>query len=197
MSGELPDTACCRKCGYLLRGLPEPVCPECGRVFDPTDPGTYAPSAAWRRRKWIPRIVAILVLAVLVFALAPRGIVKGKIVFTCEHCGHSITVHRWEPYPPKWLHFRYAAFSWTSAATPTPPASRPPVACAQHALSIDAVQEFRGGGSVSATGSSDPGPVGINGLKVTPENAPAVLDSMLTIRGVRITDMDPNMDPLP
>ncbi|RJP36293.1 MAG: hypothetical protein C4547_07575 [Phycisphaerales bacterium] len=24
----------CRKCGYLLRGLPEPRCPECGTAFD-------------------------------------------------------------------------------------------------------------------------------------------------------------------
>jgi len=31
----------CRRCGYLLRGLPEPRCPECGtpfscRLFDPS-----------------------------------------------------------------------------------------------------------------------------------------------------------------
>lgn len=26
----------CRKCGYDLRGLPEPRCPECGKPFEPT-----------------------------------------------------------------------------------------------------------------------------------------------------------------
>ncbi len=26
---------CCRKCGYLLHGLTEPRCPECGTAFDP------------------------------------------------------------------------------------------------------------------------------------------------------------------
>lgn len=26
---------CCGKCGYDLRGLPEPRCPECGTPFDP------------------------------------------------------------------------------------------------------------------------------------------------------------------
>lgn len=31
----------CLGCGYLLRGLPEPVCPECGRAFDIEDPSTY------------------------------------------------------------------------------------------------------------------------------------------------------------
>lgn len=31
----------CLNCGYDLRGLPEPRCPECGRGFDPDDPRTY------------------------------------------------------------------------------------------------------------------------------------------------------------
>ncbi|UCE60974.1 MAG: hypothetical protein JSU63_04325 [Phycisphaerales bacterium] len=38
---QLPDDAACLKCGYLLRGLPEPRCPECSRSFDPNDPKTY------------------------------------------------------------------------------------------------------------------------------------------------------------
>lgn len=28
-----PAENCCRKCGYLLTGLPEPRCPECGASF--------------------------------------------------------------------------------------------------------------------------------------------------------------------
>ncbi|MFN0131148.1 MAG: hypothetical protein ACKVW3_01230 [Phycisphaerales bacterium] len=32
----------CRDCTYDLRSLAEPRCPECGRVFDPTDPRTFA-----------------------------------------------------------------------------------------------------------------------------------------------------------
>lgn len=31
----------CLGCGYLLTGLPENRCPECGRPFDPSDPATY------------------------------------------------------------------------------------------------------------------------------------------------------------
>ena len=27
----------CKGCGYCLRGLPEPRCPECGRAFDPAE----------------------------------------------------------------------------------------------------------------------------------------------------------------
>ena len=31
----------CLDCGYILDGLPEPLCPECGRAFDPNKPETY------------------------------------------------------------------------------------------------------------------------------------------------------------
>ncbi len=31
------DGPLCPKCGYSLRGLPEPRCPECGTAFEPID----------------------------------------------------------------------------------------------------------------------------------------------------------------
>ena len=31
----------CRRCGYPLRGLSRPACPECGRGFDPNNPRSY------------------------------------------------------------------------------------------------------------------------------------------------------------
>jgi hypothetical protein len=31
----------CLDCGYVLKGLPENRCPECGRVFDPENPQTF------------------------------------------------------------------------------------------------------------------------------------------------------------
>ena len=31
----------CLDCGYILDGLPDPRCPECGRGFDPDKPATY------------------------------------------------------------------------------------------------------------------------------------------------------------
>lgn len=34
---NIPLNARCQGCGYLLRDLPEPRCPECGRTFDPAD----------------------------------------------------------------------------------------------------------------------------------------------------------------
>jgi hypothetical protein len=36
-----PEHKHCLGCGYILDGLPELRCPECGREFDPADPGTY------------------------------------------------------------------------------------------------------------------------------------------------------------
>ncbi len=37
----VPDGARCLGCGYQLRGLPTPVCPECGADFNPKDPLSY------------------------------------------------------------------------------------------------------------------------------------------------------------
>jgi hypothetical protein len=49
MSDQVPDSATCLGCGYSLRGLPEAVCPECGRGFDPEDPTTFrrVPARPW------------------------------------------------------------------------------------------------------------------------------------------------------
>jgi hypothetical protein len=50
---RLPDSAVCLHCGYLLRGLPGTICPECGHAFDPTNPLTWRDSAQgfdWRER---------------------------------------------------------------------------------------------------------------------------------------------------
>ena len=41
MTQQIPSTARCRNCRYRLRGLPNPVCPECGQPFDPRDPDSY------------------------------------------------------------------------------------------------------------------------------------------------------------
>lgn len=38
---DMPIDAGCAACGYFLRGLEAPRCPECGREFDPSDPTTY------------------------------------------------------------------------------------------------------------------------------------------------------------
>ena len=51
MNIRLPLAAKCLDCGYLLRGLQEPRCPECGKPFLPGDPSTYQieDRSRWRR----------------------------------------------------------------------------------------------------------------------------------------------------
>lgn len=69
----IPDTAVCLGCGYSLRGLPEAICPECGRAFNPDDPTTYRDKPAvpmWRRWATPPGIWHTFgVLAVTLLAL--------------------------------------------------------------------------------------------------------------------------------
>ena len=41
IAGETTDAVgSCWECGYALRGLETPRCPECGRPFDPNDPAS-------------------------------------------------------------------------------------------------------------------------------------------------------------
>ena len=48
-----PETATCIQCGYTLLGLVEPVCPECGRRYDPQDESTFVtPSSGPSWRSW-------------------------------------------------------------------------------------------------------------------------------------------------
>ncbi len=51
---HLPPDARCYKCNYLLHGLTEPRCPECGLPFDPTDPLTYLDPST--RLEWWERL---------------------------------------------------------------------------------------------------------------------------------------------
>lgn len=51
----------CRQCGYMLAGLSEPRCPECGRRFDPERRSTFdRRPGAWRVRWWTRRLLAML-----------------------------------------------------------------------------------------------------------------------------------------
>ncbi len=50
----LPDDAICLGCGYRLKALSEPRCPECGRGFSPVDNRTYTRlGAASYGRRWM------------------------------------------------------------------------------------------------------------------------------------------------
>ncbi len=53
----------CIGCGYQLIGLPEPRCPECGRAFDPADPGTFSTKTRSGRRELLKAIGGIVLMS--------------------------------------------------------------------------------------------------------------------------------------
>ena len=56
----------CLGCGYILDGLPEPRCPECGRGFDPDDASTYArPLEVCSGRTCVTTALAVMGVVVL------------------------------------------------------------------------------------------------------------------------------------
>ncbi|MCA9249888.1 MAG: hypothetical protein KDA54_02030 [Phycisphaerales bacterium] len=77
LSSLLPDDAQCFRCGYLLRGLIDNICPECGFAFDPTNPESYvSPSRPVKRnvfgrtpKPFPPGKIATRILLVMVIAL--------------------------------------------------------------------------------------------------------------------------------
>jgi hypothetical protein len=74
----------CLRCNYVLAGLPEPRCPECGLDFNPSDPTTYTtkpPFIFWRY--WLPPILMIAIFCgiwALLFKQSGVGISATLIV---------------------------------------------------------------------------------------------------------------------
>jgi rRNA maturation protein Nop10 len=72
-----PSPLYCKQCDYLLIGLPEHRCPECGQTFDPSDPATFeSTDRKSRRRKtacrFTPWLIVLLMLAPI-FVVVARG----------------------------------------------------------------------------------------------------------------------------
>ncbi|MCH7702587.1 MAG: hypothetical protein IID37_12960 [Planctomycetes bacterium] len=174
MSERIPESAQCRSCGYRLRDLPDPVCPECGRGFDPGDSKTYiADPDRRRRRRWLGRLSVVAAIILLALGFFPRRVLTGSISFTCPSCGEKITTRRWEPVPPSWISLRYPGFHWTTrSAIPSATPVRAGAVCTNHNYSVNVRAEFHVG---SVTGSAAGGAVFVNGQRATPATAVAVL----------------------
>lgn len=73
MSEKMPSDARCIGCGYPLRGLLAPVCPECGLAFDPADPSSYRSSAFcgpfWPFRPGPPELLHALLACACMLAV--------------------------------------------------------------------------------------------------------------------------------
>lgn len=92
---RIPDSAVCLGCGYRLRGLPHPICPECGRSFDLSDAGTYGDTRsgpAWRRFAAPPgaphSFAALVVLAILLLEQSsPTSVFGVGLLASCAGVG--------------------------------------------------------------------------------------------------------------
>ena len=184
----IPPEARCLTCGYLLRGLPEPVCPECGRRFDPLDAATFDSEPPKRRRRlWIIRASVTLAILLLAFGLFPRKLLKSDMTFACSQCGESIIVSRWEPKPPRWVPFRYPGFHWRSD---TPSSNTTGTgSCNEHRYDTSVRFDlYMGGWSTGTSPFYKPGYVAtFNGHRATPETATRVLKSLMTPSNFGIT----------
>ena len=99
-------TMYCRGCGYVLDGLSDPRCPECGRSFDLADRRTYRtrPRKWWLRPLWRVGSRTAVVLLILVAAaggwLHWRHTVEQRGMARLRSLGDSFTT---EPITPPWL----------------------------------------------------------------------------------------------
>ena len=189
MNVDVPAGACCLSCGYRLRGLPEPICPECGRAFDPGDVRSYdSHPRRRRRRRWIKRGVVAAVIVAFGYGLFPRAMLKSSVAFNCTVCSQGITVTRWQPVSPDWVpagYPGYTASTQTSSSTGTG-TSAP---CTKHAYSMRLDIKTISGGRLAAPLPAQAGAnVYINGQKLLPASAANILEKlMLNPGGIRLS----------
>lgn len=188
MSTELPADACCRKCGYLLRGLRTPICPECGQAFDPADAKSYELNTlAARRRKWILRFAIAVTVAAVVIAVAPQGVLHSRMLVGCTRCGTAFMAHRWELRTPPWLAslVRYPGYSTSPFSVPAPatwPASSTQPSSCAHDWNYIGFSGVGGKGMASCT-CRDGFVAAASGTIVTPDNLTSALNRLANPRG--------------
>ncbi len=120
----LTDAGRCKECGYPLRALKVPRCPECGRGFDPADPDTMDLPEHLRKPKPSPpprpfgdsmRDVSIVMSVFAVMNLVAHHLLTG-IVLGIGWILIGIDVFRWafaspqqrEQRPEGYRHWRWA-----------------------------------------------------------------------------------------
>ncbi len=99
-------TMYCRKCWYVLDGLTEHRCPECGRVFDSAKRRTYRTKPRGYLRRWCVRTLAWLAPVLLVVVGAGTAwlywlhAVEAKVADELKALG--FTRVQMSPYGPEW-----------------------------------------------------------------------------------------------
>ncbi|MBI1825240.1 MAG: hypothetical protein HY287_04495 [Planctomycetes bacterium] len=178
MAVEIREDARCLKCGYRLQGLPNAVCPECGRAFAPHDPTTFDDDyRKLRRTRKRRRVLSAIACFLVAAALFPQGTFKAQLKMHCSLCGYEMEAVRWELRPPNWIPFRYPG--WTRSTTTQNPNGND---CVRHQFDASmSAQCARGVGKLSASTSRSNGDgerqfdTIINGVIVTSESAADVL----------------------
>jgi len=155
-----------------------PVCPECGRAFDPCDAATYdLRPPGWRRRVWIRRGLVAVAIGVALALFAPRKLLRGQLTFCCRTCGETHTTHRWELLPPRWIPFRYPGFDRTTLGPPAPDVVPP---CTSHAYRVDVRFQTRACLSASGMALLEEGEsVTFNGFVTSPATARGALHHLM------------------
>ena len=76
------DNGFCLGCGYALRGLGDPRCPECGRGFDPFDGKTMSVPGLLHKPppKTLPFSAAMIIYAVITAFVGAGGLLAGSVV---------------------------------------------------------------------------------------------------------------------
>lgn len=177
------ENAWCKGCGYHLRGLPQPVCPECGRSFDSDDTTTFDVISPYQyKRKRIKRTIISLIILIPLVAFFPRGIDIASITYTCKICSEKKSSKRYELYSPRWLHLRYPGIYWPGQKQLTPQATH----CKRHLNQITVRLYTRTLWNLSGTpgsrGSATPAPgsiVFVNEFDATKQNDANILNSLM------------------
>lgn len=92
----------CLQCGYVLTGLPDPRCPECGQPFNLDNPATYSIKPLFVRWKfWLPGFIlatsAGVVLYLLLLWLAGWGVAVCLVAPFCIGAilGYGCRIRGW------------------------------------------------------------------------------------------------------
>src|SRR4051812_6922752 len=128
MTVEMEETTgLCWECGYPLRGLPTPRCPECGRAFDPADPATMNLGqhvGPWARRMMRPpgrplytlTVVAVLLSVWAAAAPMPGGEIASMLWRVWSEAEQSTWADSLAQYDLVQVRYAYAVLAWTGAA---------------------------------------------------------------------------------
>ena len=191
MSVPLSNGACCLGCGYALRGLPDSVCPECGRGFDPGDPTTFDLYENRRRRR-AKRVVVVVAALGLLAAFAPRGIMTSTVTLTCPDCKVVYRTARYELRPPERLGASYPAIYLPLVEHKEEPHEDCPKHRYDVSVSLQTRMVVQGNGNASA----DPGDVcDVEGIPAFPKNAREMIESMLRGNGLSLGCGPPQAEP--